>query len=172
MNMSSTIMNLVNQLKSRDKENFHSLGKALGIKIQKGIQKTISRNGYIRMDVDCSKGDFESIKSFCETKQWIPKLKTANCDRSTHLKICSQNELEKFIPSAFKGKTVMYNSCIMQNAIGKVLCSPERPFFFCYNNKLDCMVAFFTFHVYWEVYRLKINQAVNYSRGSRKTEME
>ena len=54
-------MNLVNQLKSRDKENFHSLGKALGIKIQKGIQKTTSRNGYIRMDVHCSKGDFESI---------------------------------------------------------------------------------------------------------------
>ena len=69
-----TILNLVKKLQQRDEENFKALGKSFGMEIQKGIQKTTSRNGYIKMNLHCSKTDFDSINRKIDTKIKNEKL--------------------------------------------------------------------------------------------------
>ena len=124
------------------------------------------------MNLHCSKTDFDSIRTFCQTERWIPKLKTRNCNRDTHWKICSVEELKKFIPTAFKGKQVMFNSLLQVHAIGEVQCSVQKSFYFCFDHKLDSMVSFFTFFVFWEKIGIELPPVVNYSRGSRVSKME
>ena len=101
---------LVNELNKKDKENFKSLGKSLGLEIKKGLHRNTSVNEYVCFNVHCSKGVFDTIRTFCVTEIWKPSRKTRNCNRDTHFKICSQAELEKFIKNKFYSKNVMFSS--------------------------------------------------------------
>ena len=81
--MEGTILMLVNELNKKDKENFKSLGKSLGLEIKKGLHRNTSVNEYVCFNVHCSKGVFDTIRTFCVTEIWNPSRKTRNCNRDT-----------------------------------------------------------------------------------------